>query len=139
MAQRAAPLAAAAVCRISRRLFQAATKSRWSSSGSATAAPIACSSAMPTPRKERFLAQYRDALEVPFIMGVGGGFDVLAGHVKRAPRSMQRAASNGSTASARSRGACGGAMPQPTRLMPRLLGKELVKRAMGRPSGPQHQ
>lgn len=45
---------------------------------------------MPTPRKERFLAQHRDALDVPFIMGVGGSFDVLAGKVNRAPSWMQR-------------------------------------------------
>lgn len=47
--------------------------------------------AMPTPRKERFLHQYRDVLGVPFIMGVGGAFDVLAGHVNRAPAHFQRA------------------------------------------------
>lgn len=47
--------------------------------------------AMPTPRKERFLRQYRDVLNVPFIMGVGGSIDVLAGHVSRAPDTMQRA------------------------------------------------
>jgi N-acetylglucosaminyldiphosphoundecaprenol N-acetyl-beta-D-mannosaminyltransferase len=45
---------------------------------------------MPTPQKERFLHRYRDRLNVPFIMGVGGGIDVLAGHVRRAPASMQR-------------------------------------------------
>ena len=45
---------------------------------------------MPTPRKERFLAAYRDQLGVPFIMGVGGSFDVLAGKVTRAPLLMQR-------------------------------------------------
>jgi N-acetylglucosaminyldiphosphoundecaprenol N-acetyl-beta-D-mannosaminyltransferase len=44
---------------------------------------------MPTPRKERFLAAHRDALNVPFIMGVGGAFDVLSGHVQRAPPRMQ--------------------------------------------------
>lgn len=44
---------------------------------------------MPTPRKERFLAAHRDDLNVPFIMGVGGSFDVLAGHVRRAPSRMQ--------------------------------------------------
>jgi N-acetylglucosaminyldiphosphoundecaprenol N-acetyl-beta-D-mannosaminyltransferase len=44
---------------------------------------------MPTPRKERFLACYRDILNVPFIMGVGGSFDVLAGEVRRAPARMQ--------------------------------------------------
>jgi N-acetylglucosaminyldiphosphoundecaprenol N-acetyl-beta-D-mannosaminyltransferase len=44
---------------------------------------------MPTPRKERFLAAYRDELNVPFIMGVGGSFDILAGEVRRAPATMQ--------------------------------------------------
>jgi N-acetylglucosaminyldiphosphoundecaprenol N-acetyl-beta-D-mannosaminyltransferase len=45
---------------------------------------------MPTPRKERFLSAHREALETPFIMGVGGSFDVLAGEVRRAPLVMQR-------------------------------------------------
>jgi N-acetylglucosaminyldiphosphoundecaprenol N-acetyl-beta-D-mannosaminyltransferase len=45
--------------------------------------------AMPTPRKERFLAAYRDRLGVPFIMGVGGSLDVIAGQVRRAPAIMQ--------------------------------------------------
>jgi N-acetylglucosaminyldiphosphoundecaprenol N-acetyl-beta-D-mannosaminyltransferase len=45
--------------------------------------------AMPTPRKERFLAAHRGQLGVPFIMGVGGSLDVLAGEVVRAPRLMQ--------------------------------------------------
>jgi N-acetylglucosaminyldiphosphoundecaprenol N-acetyl-beta-D-mannosaminyltransferase len=45
---------------------------------------------MPTPRKERFLAAYRDELDVPFVMGVGGALDVLAGHVRRAPAQMQQ-------------------------------------------------
>jgi N-acetylglucosaminyldiphosphoundecaprenol N-acetyl-beta-D-mannosaminyltransferase len=44
---------------------------------------------MPTPRKERFLAAHRDQIGVPFIMGVGGSFDILAGHVRRAPLAMQ--------------------------------------------------
>lgn len=44
---------------------------------------------MPTPRKERFLASYRDHLNVPFIMGVGGSFDILAGQIRRAPGRMQ--------------------------------------------------
>ncbi|RXH29825.1 MULTISPECIES: WecB/TagA/CpsF family glycosyltransferase [Bradyrhizobium] len=45
---------------------------------------------MPTPRKERFLAAHRDDLGVPFIMGVGGAFDILAGTVRRAPALVQR-------------------------------------------------
>ena len=40
--------------------------------------------------KERFLNRYRDELDVPLQMGVGGSFDVLSGHLKRAPRFMQR-------------------------------------------------
>ena len=46
---------------------------------------------MPTPRKERFLHKHRHTLGVPFIMGVGGGIDVLAAHVRRAPAWMQTA------------------------------------------------
>jgi N-acetylglucosaminyldiphosphoundecaprenol N-acetyl-beta-D-mannosaminyltransferase len=47
--------------------------------------------AMPTPRKERFLHEHRGSLDVPFIMGVGGSVDVLAGAVSRAPVWMQQA------------------------------------------------
>lgn len=43
-----------------------------------------------SPIKERFLNQYRDELNIPLQMGVGGSFDVLSGHIKRAPRLMQR-------------------------------------------------
>jgi N-acetylglucosaminyldiphosphoundecaprenol N-acetyl-beta-D-mannosaminyltransferase len=47
--------------------------------------------AISSPLKERFLRTYRDSLDVPFLMGVGGAIDVLAGHVARAPVWMQRA------------------------------------------------
>jgi N-acetylglucosaminyldiphosphoundecaprenol N-acetyl-beta-D-mannosaminyltransferase len=47
--------------------------------------------AMPTPRKERFLAQHRTYLKVPYIMGVGGSLDIVAGKVTRAPLWMRRA------------------------------------------------
>jgi N-acetylglucosaminyldiphosphoundecaprenol N-acetyl-beta-D-mannosaminyltransferase len=46
---------------------------------------------MPTPRKERFLAAHRKAIDAPFVMGVGGSFDVMAGKVARAPWWVQRA------------------------------------------------
>jgi N-acetylglucosaminyldiphosphoundecaprenol N-acetyl-beta-D-mannosaminyltransferase len=44
---------------------------------------------MPTPRKERFLAARRHNLGVSFVMGVGGSFDVISGHVNRAPPWIQ--------------------------------------------------
>jgi N-acetylglucosaminyldiphosphoundecaprenol N-acetyl-beta-D-mannosaminyltransferase len=44
---------------------------------------------MPTPLKERFLARHCKDLGAPFVMGVGGAFDVLAGCVRRAPRLVQ--------------------------------------------------
>jgi N-acetylglucosaminyldiphosphoundecaprenol N-acetyl-beta-D-mannosaminyltransferase len=45
---------------------------------------------MSTPRKERFMARHRATMDVPFVMGVGGGIDVLAGLVQRAPVSWQK-------------------------------------------------
>ncbi|HET7729816.1 MAG TPA: WecB/TagA/CpsF family glycosyltransferase [Usitatibacter sp.] len=47
--------------------------------------------AISSPRKERFLERWQPVMGVPFAMGVGGSFDVVAGVVKRAPRWMQRA------------------------------------------------
>jgi N-acetylglucosaminyldiphosphoundecaprenol N-acetyl-beta-D-mannosaminyltransferase len=44
---------------------------------------------MPTPSKERFTHLQRRSLNIPFAMGVGGSFDVLAGKVRRAPLWMQ--------------------------------------------------
>lgn len=45
--------------------------------------------AMSSPKKELFLAAWKEELNVPFVMGVGGTFDVVAGRVRRAPRWMQ--------------------------------------------------
>ncbi|MBO0732736.1 MAG: WecB/TagA/CpsF family glycosyltransferase [Methylocapsa sp.] len=45
---------------------------------------------MPTPFKETWCERYRQRLNVPVIMGVGGSFDVLAGFIKRAPRWIQK-------------------------------------------------
>jgi N-acetylglucosaminyldiphosphoundecaprenol N-acetyl-beta-D-mannosaminyltransferase len=45
---------------------------------------------MSSPKKEIFLARWKSELRVPFVMGVGGTFDVVAGKVKRAPLWMQR-------------------------------------------------
>lgn len=43
-----------------------------------------------SPKKEYWLSENLNALGVPFVMGVGGSFDVLAGKVRRAPVWMQR-------------------------------------------------
>ena len=47
--------------------------------------------AMSSPKKEYFLETYSQKMNVPFIMGVGGSFDVVAGKNKRAPLWMQKA------------------------------------------------
>lgn len=47
--------------------------------------------AMPSPKKENFLFNYKSELkDVNFIMGVGGSFDVLSGQINRAPKWMQK-------------------------------------------------
>lgn len=46
--------------------------------------------AMPSPKKENFLAAYGSGLDVPVMHGVGGSFDVLSGLTKRAPERWQR-------------------------------------------------
>ena len=47
--------------------------------------------AMSSPKKEIFLDTYKTSIKTPFIMGVGGSFDVVSGLVKRAPQWMQNA------------------------------------------------
>ena len=46
--------------------------------------------AMGSPKKEIFLNKWKAELQTPFVMGVGGTFDVVAGLVKRAPLWMQK-------------------------------------------------
>jgi N-acetylglucosaminyldiphosphoundecaprenol N-acetyl-beta-D-mannosaminyltransferase len=46
--------------------------------------------AITSPTKERLMSEYRDEINVPFLMGVGGSIDVKAGFTKRAPAWMQR-------------------------------------------------
>ncbi|MBA3376420.1 MAG: WecB/TagA/CpsF family glycosyltransferase [Actinobacteria bacterium] len=46
--------------------------------------------AMPSPKKEYWLAQHRERLGVPLLIGVGGAIDVVAGHARRAPLWVQR-------------------------------------------------
>lgn len=45
--------------------------------------------AMSSPRKEYFLARHGAAMDVPFVMGVGGSIDVIAGITRRAPVVLQ--------------------------------------------------
>jgi N-acetylglucosaminyldiphosphoundecaprenol N-acetyl-beta-D-mannosaminyltransferase len=45
--------------------------------------------AVGSPKQELFLRKWKKELQVPFVMGVGGSFDVTAGVLKRAPRWMQ--------------------------------------------------
>jgi len=46
--------------------------------------------AISSPKKEFFIRKYMDEIQVPFSMGVGGSFDVIAGLTKRAPLWMQK-------------------------------------------------
>ncbi|MDQ2820618.1 MAG: WecB/TagA/CpsF family glycosyltransferase [Pseudomonadota bacterium] len=39
--------------------------------------------------------RHQGAMKVPFSMGAGGSFDVMAGKIRRAPRRMQRAGLEG--------------------------------------------
>lgn len=45
--------------------------------------------AFSSPQKEYWIHNNKSKLLVPFIMGVGGSFDVVSGKIKRAPRWMQ--------------------------------------------------
>jgi N-acetylglucosaminyldiphosphoundecaprenol N-acetyl-beta-D-mannosaminyltransferase len=46
--------------------------------------------AISSPRKEYWLGRYGRDIGVPFVMGVGGAIDVVAGITQRAPRPLQR-------------------------------------------------
>ena len=46
--------------------------------------------AISSPKKEIFVNKYKSIINVPFVMGVGGSFDVVAGVTRRAPKWMQR-------------------------------------------------
>lgn len=47
--------------------------------------------AITSPKKERFINKWKEALGVQFVMGIGGTLDVVAGKVERAPQWMQNA------------------------------------------------
>ncbi len=46
--------------------------------------------AISSPAKEYFLGTYGDTMGVPFLMGVGGSIDIVAGVTRRAPLPLQR-------------------------------------------------
>lgn len=46
--------------------------------------------AFSSPKKEYWINKYLDEMNVPFVMGVGGSFDVISGLTKRAPIWMQK-------------------------------------------------
>lgn len=46
--------------------------------------------AFSSPKKEYWVNKYIDQLNIPFVMGVGGSFDVVAGITDRAPLWMQK-------------------------------------------------
>ena len=45
--------------------------------------------AFSSPKKEYWVNKYLNELKIPFVMGVGGSFDVVAGVTDRAPKWMQ--------------------------------------------------
>ncbi|MBA3927799.1 WecB/TagA/CpsF family glycosyltransferase [Listeria rustica] len=47
--------------------------------------------AFSSPQKEYWASEHLERLDVPFVMGVGGSFDVIAGKTTRAPQWMQKA------------------------------------------------
>lgn len=46
--------------------------------------------AFSSPKKEVWIRENMDIMQVPFAMGVGGSFDVIAGKTTRAPKWMQK-------------------------------------------------
>ena len=55
------------------------------------AAPDVLLAALGVPKQEKWLYKYKDELNVPVCIGVGGTLDVMAGVMKRAPLWMQKA------------------------------------------------
>lgn len=46
--------------------------------------------AFSSPKKEFWIKEHMEIMQVPFAMGVGGSFDVIAGKTTRAPKWMQK-------------------------------------------------
>lgn len=87
--------------------------------------------AISSPKKEEFVERNRAQLDVPFVMGVGGAFDIEAGLYTRAPRLLQKTGLEWAWR----------VWQEPKRFGPRILddlnfskyvAKELVKKARSR-------
>jgi N-acetylglucosaminyldiphosphoundecaprenol N-acetyl-beta-D-mannosaminyltransferase len=83
--------------------------------------------AISSPKKEEFVERNRAALKVPFVMGVGGAFDIAAGQYTRAPRVIQKIGMEWAWRVAQ----------EPKRMGPRVLhdlkfGKHIVKEVVRR-------
>lgn len=90
---------------------------------------------MPSPFKETWCQLYKERLGVPVIIGVGGSFDVLSGHLRRAPGWVQDIGMEWSWR----------LLMEPRRMWKRYLvtnaqfallaGREIASRRLGRPEG----
>ena len=104
----------------------------------AAATPDILFVALETPAKELFLARNRERLGVPFVMGVGGSFDVLAGERRRASAGCAVPGSNGSSGFRRTRADSPAATSWGTRSSSgSCCASELVS-AAGLPSAGEH-
>ena len=63
--------------------------------------------ALGNPKQERFIASYRDILQCPVMIGIGGSLDMLVGDKKRAPKWAQRSVRSGCSAPAQEPGRLG--------------------------------
>ena len=83
--------------------------------------------AISSPKKEEFVERNRASLNVPFVMGVGGAFDIAAGQYTRAPKLVQKIGMEWAWRVAQ----------EPRRMGPRVLhdlkfGKHIVKEVVRR-------
>jgi len=66
--------------------------------------------AITSPKKEIFPNKYKDLIRVPFIMSIGGSFDVISGKTNALRPGCRNRVWNGFIASARNRDFCGSAI-----------------------------
>lgn len=88
--------------------------------------------ALPSPRKEMWVAPRLERLGVPLCVGVGGSFDVLAGVRRRAPEWMQRAGLEWLFRLAQEPRRLTGRYAKTNILFAAMVGRELARRRTGR-------